>query len=197
MQNTDYSNLSKAERKRLKRERKEQEREMAQLERHQKGKINTIRNYSILILVILSIAAFFYWKSIPLKNAPIIDITPDNHNFGMVSQAQGVVSTMMAIQNVGTEDLVIHNLDTSCGCTSASIIYKEVEGPKFGMSMHGTNPKNYRQVIPPGETANLRVYYDPNVHKDMRGAVTRSVSIFSNDPRHKQMEVKISAIQTN
>ena len=104
---------------------------------------------------------------------------------------------MMAIQNVGTEDLVIHNLDTSCGCTSASIIYKEVEGPKFGMSMHGTNPKNYRQVIPPGETANLKIYYDPNVHKDMRGAVTRSVSIFSNDPRHKQMEVKISAIQTN
>jgi len=65
------------------------------------------------------------------------------------------------------------------------------------MSAHGTNPKGYRLTIPPGDSADLKVYYDPNVHKDLRGLVRRSVSVYSNDPRNKVEEVVISANQVD
>jgi len=93
--------------------------------------------------------------------------------------------------------LVIENMDTSCMCTTAKLIYQGQESPEFGMSMHGKNPKNFELKIPAGETVQLKVYYDPNVHKDMRGSVTRSVSVYSNAPRNREIEVRISANQVS
>lgn len=153
------------------------------------------KNYMLFLVLVLVIASFFYWRSIPLENVPIIVITPSHYNFGMVSTAKGEVSTLIEISNNGTQALVINNIDTSCGCTSASIVDDGEEGPRFSMSMHGTNPKNWQQVIPPGKSVQLKVYYNPKVHKDLRGAVTRSIFIFSNAPRHRKTEVTISANQ--
>lgn len=154
-----------------------------------------IRNYGIMLFVLLIVAGFIYWRSTPPKDAPNIEIEPSTYNFGSVSQAKGTVSTTMSIFNRGNEPLVLKNIDTSCGCTSASIVYKGVEGPRFSMAMHGTNPKDWKQVIPPGDSAELKIYYNPNVHKDMRGSVRRSVSVYSNDPRNKVKEVVINANQ--
>lgn len=153
------------------------------------------KNYIFLFILVLAIASFFYWRSIPLENVPIIVITPGQHNFGTVSTVKGEVSAMITISNNGTEALVINNMDTSCGCTSASIVSNGEEGPRFSMSMHGTNPKNWQQVIPPGKSVQLKVYYNPQVHKNLRGVVTRSIYIFSNAPRHRKTEVTITANQ--
>lgn len=193
----DYSTLTKGQRKRLKKEQRKQEKEREITERKKKRTIKKIKKYGIMLLILLVVIAFFYLKSIPPKNAPIIDITPDFHNFGAVSQAAGVVSTTLTIKNNGVSDLILNKMDTSCGCTSAAIVYKGIEGPRFSMAMHGTNPKDWEQVIPPGESVQLKVYYNPNVHKDMRGPVTRSVSIYSNDPRSRIKEVQINANQVD
>ncbi len=191
----DYPNLSKSQRKKLKKERKIQEKEDERKVRAKKKRNRKIKKYSIIILIILGVIGFFYIRSIPPKNAPIIEISPETHNFGAVSQAKGTVSAIMTIKNVGVTDLILNNMDTSCGCTSAAIVKDGIEGPKFSMSMHGTNPTNWQEVIAPGDTLELKVYYNPNVHKEMRGAFTRSVMIYSNDPRYKMKEAKISGIQ--
>jgi len=154
-----------------------------------------IRNYGVLLLTILLIAAFFYWRSMPLKNAPVIEIEPSSYSFGVVSQSQGVVSTTIPLVNTGSRDLVITGMDSSCGCTSASLVYEGVEGPRFSMSVHGSNPRDWEQVIPPGKTAQLKIYYDPNVHRELRGIVTRSIFVFSNDQRHPNKEVKVTVNQ--
>lgn len=156
-----------------------------------------IRNYGVIIIIVLAITGFFYWRSIPPKNSAIIEIEPSSYDFGMVSQAEGVISATIGITNKGNEPLIINKIDTSCGCTSAAVIYKGVEGPRFSMAMHGTNPKDWRQVIQPGEAAELKVYYDPNVHKELRGSVRRSVFIYSNDPRDNVKEIAISANQAD
>lgn len=193
----DYSNMSKAKRKKLKRERREHELKKERHERQKKQRIKGIRNYGIIILIVLGVIGSFYWKSIPPKNAPIIELFPTVYNFGTVSQAKGIVTGTMKIVNRGNEDLIINNMDSSCGCTSAAIVYNGKEGPRFSMAMHGTNPKNWKQIIPPGGSAELKVYYDPNVHKDLKGSVTRSITVFSNDPRHRITEVKIIANQVD
>jgi len=105
-----------------------------------------------------------YIKSKAPDNPPKIEIENPKYDFGTVSQSDGIVSTFFTIKNTGGSDLVIENMDTSCMCTSASIIYNGIEGPRFGMSMHGENPEDYELKIPSGESAQLKVYYDPMAH---------------------------------
>jgi hypothetical protein len=194
MEEEDLSNLSKRERKEL---RKQQQREAAEAERKERKKkklIKKVRNIAVIVLVIV---LYITVRNYRLKDAPIIEIKPPFYSFGTVSVAEGAVSSLLTITNNGAKALVLKDMDTSCGCTSAAVVYQGVEGPKFGMSMHGTNPRNWRQIIPPGETAELKVYYDPTVHRDMRGSVTRSIFIFSNDPRNSKKEVRITATQVD
>lgn len=197
MEEKDYSNiaeiqnvehLTKAQRKKLKREQKEREKERVRTERRRKLIIKKIRNYGITILIILAVIGFFYWRSIPPKDAPILKITPSSHNFGYVSQTEGTVSTMIDVENTGKSDLIIKKMVSSCMCTTATIIKDGVEGPVFGM--HG-GPTKWSVTLKPGEKAQLKINYDPNVHPELRGAVTRVVTIYSNAPKSKQKDVMV------
>ena len=44
--------------------------------------------------------------------------------------------------------------------------------------------------------AKLIVYYDPSVHKDLVGAVTREIFVMTNDPVTPEMKIRIKANQT-
>ena len=134
----------------------------------------------------------------PKKRAKIV-VAPDSLDLGDVSQKKGVVTTLFEIKNEGSDDLVIERMETSCGCTSAAIVYQGKEGPKFNMPGHGINEKikGWQVVIPSGETAQLKVYYDPNVHQEFRGAAVREVSIFSNDPVDFEKKVQIELRQVD
>ncbi|MFH2014063.1 MAG: DUF1573 domain-containing protein [Patescibacteria group bacterium] len=118
------------------------------------------------------------------KDRPKMTIEPLFYDLGDVSQKNGIVTTFFDIKNEGNKDLIINRLETSCGCTSASIIYKDQEGPIFSMSGHGINEeiKDWQILISPGEKVQLKVYYDPNVHPDFRGTAVREIHVFSNDP---------------
>ena len=130
-------------------------------------------------------------------DAPKIKISETGRDLGIVSQRQGIISTDFEFRNMGKSDLVINKLSSSCGCTSASVVYKGEIGPEFAMEGHGKeNPKDWEVVIKPGDIATLRVFYDPTVHPDLEGAVTRTVSIFSNDPVEFETQVMISLEQT-
>lgn len=130
---------------------------------------------------------------------PIIVVNPDSYDLGDVSQKEGVVDTLFEIKNEGKSNLVISKLESSCGCTSASIIYQGMEGPRFAMPGHGINEEigDWQVAITPSDTAQLKVYYDPSVHLDFRGAVTRTVSIFSNDPIDFEKKVSIELNQVD
>lgn len=129
------------------------------------------------------------------KDRPTISIEPDSYDFGEVSVKKGVVSTKMKIKNTGKSDLIINNLDSSCMCTSASINFNGIEGPVFGMSMHG-NPKDWLVSIPPEQEAELNIYYDPTMHPEIAGQhLVRIISIYSNDPIEFEKKVRIDIDQ--
>jgi len=132
------------------------------------------------------------------ENPAQIEIEPSSYDFGTISQADGIISTEFTIKNTGKSDLVIENIDTSCMCTSASIIYDGVESSTFGMSMHGTNPKNFALSIPSGKTAVLKVFYDPMAHgiqKKQSTTIVRTVTLVSNDPNDFQKKATIRLTQ--
>lgn len=131
------------------------------------------------------------------QNRPIISLNSDSYDLGDVSQKQGIATTIFELKNEGKEDLIIERLETSCGCTSVSLIYNGVEGPKFNMPGHGINEEvgDWQMAITPGTSAQLKIYYDPNMHLDFRGAATRSIYIYSNDPIDFQKEIQIELNQ--
>ncbi len=127
---------------------------------------------------------------------PVISLSPSSYDFGDVSQKEGIMTIPFDLKNEGKSDLIIDRLETSCGCTSASIVYQNEEGPIFTMPGHDNDVStNWQVVIPAGKTAQVKVYYDPNVHEDFRGTAIREISVFSNDPIDFEKSVKIELNQ--
>jgi hypothetical protein len=170
-------------------------------EKVKKAKRKSNRGMYILIAVIVLIGAGLYVmkskEEVIIEGTPKMVITPEAYDFGTVSVRGGVVTTTLLIENRGDGDLVIEDMDTSCGCTSASVIYNGREGPLFNMREHGTNPKGWSQRIHPGEKAYLKVYYNPRVHPDIRGEVIRYVNLYTNDPQKPVVRVYIRVVQVD
>ena len=132
------------------------------------------------------------------NDRPKILVTPAVYDFGDVSISKGKVSTTMTVKNNGKTDLVIENIETSCMCTTAVLINNGAESPLYSMNMNdGNHPTGWKGTIPPGEEAALRVSYDPTMHSDQRGPLTRTITIYSNDPVDPQKEARIDANQVD
>jgi hypothetical protein len=136
------------------------------------------------------------------RNAPvdrqIIAVEPLLSDLGDVSVAAGETSTSFTVRNDGKSDLIITGMESSCGCTTVTLVLDGVESPRFGMPGHGSEmPKGWSAVLAPGKTAELKVYYDPTVHPELRGSVTRTVTVFSDDPVNFGEKVRIEANQVD
>jgi len=100
------------------------------------------------------------------KSGPRMEIEPEEHDFGDVRQDQELVHEF-TVSNVGTEDLEIQRIATSCGCTAAIAASR---------------------VVKPGGTTTLRVTLETRKYK---GVINRSISVASNDPaRVRTVRVK-------
>ncbi len=137
-----------------------------------------------------------------IRNAPadrpIIVVEPSSLDFGDVSVAGGEVYRSFVLRNDGKSNLTVTGMSSSCGCTTATLILDGVEGPRFGMAGHGLEmPADWSAILSQGEEAELRVYYDPNMHPEMRGPVTRTVTVFSDDPVNFGEKIKIEVNQAD
>ncbi|MCH8329162.1 MAG: DUF1573 domain-containing protein [Nanoarchaeota archaeon] len=193
----ETEHLTKHQRILLRKERREQEKEEAILKRKRKKRNKMIVKVSILIIILVGIGYFFIQSKTPAytqdpRGPPLMKIMPTSYNFGDVSVAKGTVSTTMNIINEGKGNLVIRNMKSSCMCTTATIIKDGVESPVFGMH---SGPASWSQIIGPDETAQLKIYYDPTAHRELRGPVTRVITIYSNDPVNSQTKVRINVNQ--
>lgn len=131
------------------------------------------------------------------KDAPKISALEVKSDLGTVSLKKGIVTTEFVIKNEGKSDLIVDKLSSSCGCTSASLVYQGKEGPQFYMAGHGQESPdaNWKVAIAPGGEAQVKVYYDPSVHPDLTGPVTREVSVHSNDPVDFETKLTITLDQ--
>ena len=136
--------------------------------------------------------AVYYAKDDPA--APKIVSAEKEDDFKDVHLSGGKVSTAFIIKNEGKSPLEFLNANTSCGCTSAKIVLPDGSSPDYMMAGHG-EPVKWSGSLAPGEEGKIVVYYDPNVHPDLNGAVTRTVTIDTNDPNTPQLKLKIHANQ--
>lgn len=92
------------------------------------------------------------------------------YDFGKIKKEDGIVTTDFHIKNIGSADLVIGDILTSCGCTSAMV---------------------NSIVVAPSKSAVLKVSFDPNFHKEPEGRFSRSVFVPTNDLEMEEIEFKI------
>ncbi len=130
-----------------------------------------------------------------VSQPPILLVSRANYDLGTVSQAKGLLTVEMRVANGGAGELVISEMETSCGCTRAAIVAGGVPGPWFGMRGHGEWPTGWSARLGAGEEAVLRVQYDPDAHGPYRGPIDRLVVIYSNDPRQPQARVRLQGQQ--
>lgn len=191
MAESEQSAMTRTQRRRLEKARKLAARRKA---RRRKA----VRKWSSIALGVaipLLIIYMLFFHRAYSSNKGILRIGKSEHNFGAVSVREGIKEAKIPLINIGEGDLTITGLDSSCGCTTASVENKGVEGPIFHMAGHGRNPRNWRTVIKPGEQAYLKVYYNPAVHRNVRGAVTRIVTVYSDDPANPKQRVRIKVYQ--
>lgn len=114
-------------------------------------------------------------KGSPLpKEQPQADVTvkPANRYLRAVGR-KDVVNLSYIVVNDGTKDLVIGNVVTSCGCTTANLSHN---------------------IIPPGHRADLAVRFDAGYHPMKPGEqVTRVVWLRTNDPDTPVAEARLTA----
>lgn len=120
-----------------------------------------------LLFLLLVMAGFLAACS---SKAPQINIEPPLQDLG--TQPQQLIDLVFEVKNTGNADLVIEKVSVSCECTTA-----ELE----------------KNTIPPGETAKLRVKFDP-AEENLFGDIQRIIYLRSNDPATPEAEAEFRVI---
>ena len=107
-------------------------------------------------------------KKAPEAKGPRIAVEPPRFDFGRAVQNK-TLNTEFSIRNFGSEDLVIENVSTSCGCTVAALKTK---------------------IVKPGGSTALSV----TLHtRQSQGKISKTVLISSNDPVKPRYELQVQA----
>ncbi|GMU73844.1 MAG: hypothetical protein AMXMBFR44_0430 [Candidatus Campbellbacteria bacterium] len=149
---------------------------------------------SIIIVITLSIVtALFVWG---YENRGAAATSPDTvsrtentsgsliapetfYDFGKISMRDGLVEKRFVISNPTAENILLSTIVTSCMCTTAFIVEPDgsEKGP-FGMPGHGGSVPPANEIIPAGESREIRVVFDPNAHGPAGvGAIDRTITL--------------------
>lgn len=130
------------------------------------------------------------------QNAPVLVVSEESYDFGEVKLSGGKVSYTFKIKNDGKNPLVFLGLNSSCGCTSAKVVTASDESPEYLMAGHGESVE-WRGELASGEEGEIVVFYDPSIHPELEGSVTRTVDIKTNDPNNPKSTIKIFVNQSS
>jgi len=100
------------------------------------------------------------------KGEPKIDFENPVFSFGELDRGKEV-TTKYKFKNAGTGKLVLKDITTSCGCTSA---------------------KPEKESFAPGESGEIEVTFDST---RFSGPITKEITILSNDPKHPRTILKL------
>jgi hypothetical protein len=147
----------------------------------------------VFILLIFGLAIVFAGKGsskavVEKTVGAKIKIDHLSKEMGDISYDNGLISHSFPVKNVGTKNLEIANMATSCMCTNVYIKTNEGKSEQFGMKGM-SNPSDWKGIIEPGKTAEVIAVFDPQYHGPQGvGPVSRTVSMETNDPDHPYVE---------
>jgi len=144
----------------------------------------------IIIGVVLATLGLLFggiWLAQKMNKSTEIVITADaqaevDENFydwGTIKLKGGDVEKVFTIKNTGKQPLQLHDVQTSCMCTTAQVIINGQRSPSFGMHQKS----KWVGEVPAGGMAEVKVTFAPDYHGPSGiGAITRQVKVETNDP---------------
>jgi hypothetical protein len=121
-----------------------------------------------LALAVLAVPLLASSSAAEQAKGPRITAEPVAFDFGKALQNKTLHKDFV-IKNLGTEDLQIERVSTTCGCTAALM-------------------DDDAKVVRPGQTAVLRVSLETRTYT---GKVERKVLVQSNDPVRNPLELRV------
>ena len=105
--------------------------------------------YVIALFLIVS-------TSLYLTAQPNIEFGKKVHDYGNISEEDGLAETVFEFQNTGDAPLILNNVKASCGCTT---------------------PEWTKDPIAPGKTGSIKVPYNT---KNRTGSFSKNITVYSN-----------------
>jgi rhodanese-related sulfurtransferase len=103
-----------------------------------------------------------------------LEVVPEIYDFGKINKENGTVSTSFTVKNITDSEILITEITTSCGCTTAEIEAKLIE---------------------PGTAQTLTVIFDPNFHKEPDGKFSRTVFLQTSDNQEVQAKIAVEIVE--
>ena len=123
------------------------------------------------------------------NNAKVEILGDKTHDWGNIDIEGGTVEKVFQIKNVGESNLEVTNFKTSCMCTEVKVDINGNESPSFGMHSRSS----WKGIIEPGQTADVKVVFDPMFHGPQAvGPITRLASFNTNDADNPTVEFELT-----
>lgn len=120
-----------------------------------------------------------------------VSVDETSYDWGEINMNDGNVEKSFSIINTGTETLKLRDVVTSCMCTTAILGLGEVVSPTFGMH----SKSNYVLEVPVGQTAELKVIFDPAFHGPSGiGPINRQVTVNTNSSETPKLTFMLTAM---
>ena len=148
---------------------------------------------TILLVVGGVIAANFLQSASPVELDERVkaEVGVMEHDWGEIGIDDGEVETVFEIKNEGLSPLQLHDVITSCMCTTAQLVLGDKTSPAFGMH----SKSNYVMEVPAGETARLIVVFDPAFHgPNGVGAISLQIEVQTNDSSMPTISFEAEAV---
>ena len=129
--------------------------------------------------------------SVEVNDQAKVSVTNTSYDWGEIGINDGDAEAVFEIKNDGSETVKLYNVTTSCACTSAQLLLNDKSSPLFGMH----SKSGYVMEVPAGETAKLKVVFDPDFHgPNGVGAISRQITVATNDPNKAELTFWLSAV---
>ncbi len=103
-----------------------------------------------------------------VSEGPLLKLEKNQHNFGKLKEGD-VVDVTIRFKNTGSENLLIKDVKSSCGCTAAVLSSRNLK---------------------PGEEGELKIEFDSS---NRVGSITRTVTLYTNDRKNPVQTITIFA----
>ncbi|MCM1452127.1 MAG: DUF1573 domain-containing protein [Clostridium sp.] len=123
-----------------------------------------MRKIFLMLMLTICAAAFAAGKG------ATAEFKAKQHDFGTVSEGGPMVECEFEFTNTGDSPLVIISAKSACGCT---------------------RPTYPPEPIGPGESGKIRVQFNP---RNQLGEVHKSVTVRTNDKKHKKIVLQITGL---
>jgi hypothetical protein len=152
--------------------------------------------FTVLLLAIGALLLSRASEGLVIEPTESVKVSVDNtfYDWGEIGIKNGSVLASFNIKNEGESVLKLYGVTTSCACTNATLKLGEKASPEFGMH----TKSNYVMEVPVGETAELKVVFDPAFHgPNGIGKIDRVVKVSTNDINKPKLNFNTSALVVN